>query len=68
VASIAPQDMMALLGWFMPALSAPERAGMLGGMRASAPAPAFEAALAIARQRLAPAEMQRLSADLGLAA
>jgi Hemerythrin HHE cation binding domain len=68
VASIAPQDMMALLGWFMPALSAPERAGLLGGMRASAPAPAFEAALAIARQRLAPADMTRLAEDLGITA
>jgi hypothetical protein len=68
VASIAPQDIMALLGWFMPALSAPERAGMLGGMRASAPAQAFEAALTIARQRLAPADMARLSEDLGIAA
>lgn len=68
VASIAPQEMMAWLTWFMPALSAPERAGMLGGMRASAPPEAFDAALAIARERLAPAAMQRLSADLGLAA
>jgi hypothetical protein len=68
VASIPPQEMMALIGWFMPALSAPERAGMLAGIRAGAPAPVFDAVLDVARSRLPAAEMRKLAATLGVAA
>lgn len=68
VASIPPASMAEALHWFLPALSAPERAGMLGGMRASGmPPEVFAGVLDIARQTLAGDELARLRADLGLA-
>jgi hypothetical protein len=56
--------MMGLLGWFLPALSAPERVGMLGAMRAGAPAEAFGAVMGVACKRLDAAAFGRLQADL----
>lgn len=64
LAGIEPGEMMALLGWFLPALSAPERAGMLGGMRAGAPAEVFGAVMGLARDRLDGTAFGRLQADL----
>jgi hypothetical protein len=64
VASIPPQAMAELLGWFMPALNAPERAGMLAGMRQDMPLQAFAGVLAIAEQTLAPADYRKLRCDL----
>lgn len=64
VASIPPAAMMAALRWFIPALSAPERAGMLLGMRAGMPAPAFAAVLDIARQTLSARDLAKLDAAL----
>ena len=68
VSGIAPQTLMALLRWFLPALNAPERAGMLRGMQAGMPAPAFAGVLELARGCLAPAEHAKLLAALGLSA
>lgn len=67
LASIEPGEMMALLGWFMPALSAPERAGMLGAMRAGVPAAVFGAVMGLARERLDAGAFERLQADLAVA-
>jgi len=66
VASIPPTTMFEALQWFVPALSAPERAAMLGGMQQGMPAAAFESVLDIARRTLAPREHARLLRDLGL--
>jgi Hemerythrin HHE cation binding domain len=68
VASIPPQAMADALHWFFPALSAPERAGMLAGMRSGMPAPVFAGVLELARGCLAPAEHAKLFAALGLSA
>lgn len=67
LASIEPSELMSLLGWFMPALSAPERAGLLGAMRAGAPAEVFTAVLGVARARLDGGAFRQLEADLALA-
>lgn len=67
VASIPPAAMMEALHWFMPALSAPERAAMLGGMRQGMPPPAFDAVLGIAERTLAPQDHAKLMRALGLA-
>ncbi len=64
VASIPPQAMAEMLGWFMPALNAPERAGMLAGMRQGMPPDAFVGVLAIAERTLAPADYAKLQRDL----
>ncbi|TFZ04950.1 hemerythrin domain-containing protein [Ramlibacter rhizophilus] len=68
VAAIAPLEAMQLLQWFMPAFNAPERAGMLGGMRANAPAPVFDAACAVANHSLTQADWSKLARSLGIPA
>ena len=64
IESIPPEEMMASLHWFIPALNAPERAGMLGGMRQGLPAEAFAGVLGIAESTLAAADFARLQHDL----
>ena len=68
VESIPPAEMAEWLRWFMPALNAPERAGMLGGMRQGLPAEAFAGVLAIAESTLGTADFARLQRDLRLPA
>ena len=64
IESIPPAEMAASLHWFIPALSAPERAGMLGGMRQGLPAGAFAGVLGIAESTLGAASFARLQRDL----
>lgn len=52
IAHLSPPELMSALRWMIPAISAAERLAMLGGMRANAPAPAFDAVLALAREVL----------------
>jgi hypothetical protein len=66
VASIPPADMMLVMRWMLPQLNAPERLATLGGMRGSAPAPAFDAVLDMARPHLSPRDWGKLSRGLGL--
>jgi len=66
VASIPPELMNEALHWFLPALSAPERAGMLAGMRMALPPEAFAGVLGIAERTLEPRDHGRLLEDLGL--
>jgi hypothetical protein len=65
VGSIPPAEMAEVLRWFMPALNAPERAGMLAGMRQGMPAEAFAGVLGIAAATLSPADYGKLLRDLG---
>lgn len=64
VEAIPPAEMAEWLHWFMPALNAPERAGMLGGMRQGLPAEAFADVLVIAESTLGAADFARLQRDL----
>jgi hemerythrin-like domain-containing protein len=66
VASIPPAVMMEALHWFVPALSAPERAAMLGEMRQGMPPEAFAAVLDIAQRTLSVADHARLMRTLDL--
>ena len=66
LASIPPQEMMFALRWMVPFMNPAERAGMLGDMRAHAPAPAFAAALATARPHLSAREWDKLARGLAL--
>jgi hypothetical protein len=68
VASIAPATMFESLHWFLPALNAPERAGMLAAMQLGMPPEPFRAVLELARSTLAPRDHGRLLRDLGLPA
>lgn len=68
VASIPPQEMMATLRWLVPFMAHGERCALLSDMRAHAPAPAFEAALAVVRPHLSGRDWDKLSRALSLAA
>ena len=50
VASIPPEEMTFIMRWLIPFLNPAERAGVLGNMRSTAPAPAFAAVLATVRR------------------
>lgn len=64
VASIPPQAMAEALHWFFPALNAPERAGMLAGMKQGMPPEPFAGVLGIAERTLAAADFAKLRRDL----
>jgi hypothetical protein len=66
VASIPPDDMLFVLRWMVPFMNPAERAGMLGAMKAAAPAPAFQAALDTVRPHLTEREWTQLARALGL--
>jgi hypothetical protein len=66
VASIPPAVMLEALHWFLPALNASERAGMLGGMQQGMPLEAFRSVLDIAERTLSQADHARLLRALGL--
>jgi hypothetical protein len=65
VASIPPQEMMFTLRWMVPYMNPAERAEMLLGMKANAPAPAFQAALATVRPHMTQREWEKLEHALG---
>lgn len=66
VASIAPPEMMQVMRWMVPQLNAPERLGLLSGMRQGAPAPVFQAVLDLVQPHLRPREWSKLMGGLGL--
>lgn len=66
LAGVPPAEMGQVLHWMLPALSHEERTQMLGGMRATAPAPAFDGAVQLARQRLSAGEWTKLAQALQL--
>lgn len=68
VASIPPAAMFEALHWFLPALNASERAGMLAEMSRGMPPEAFRAVLGIAERTLSPADHARLMRTLGVPA
>lgn len=64
VTSIPPAEMVQSLSFMLPAMNADDRAELLGGMRASAPADAFQGVLALARSVLEPADFAATTARL----
>lgn len=68
VASIPPAEMMVVLRWMLPFMNPAERTAMMADMQAHAPAPAFQAALDVARPHLDEAGWAKLMRSLGLAA
>ena len=67
VASIPPEEKMFIMRWLIPFMNPAERAGVLGNMRATAPAPAFAAVLATVRPHLTQQEWAKLARSLDLA-
>jgi hemerythrin-like domain-containing protein len=60
VASIAPEEMAQVLRWMVPSITPFERAALLGGIQAKAPAPVFSQILDNVRPLLTPREWDKL--------
>jgi hypothetical protein len=67
VGSIPPDEMARSLALMLPAMNIDDRAEMLGGMRAGAPAEVFHGVWSLAGSVLAPADHAALAQRLGLA-
>ncbi len=65
LASLAPEEMMPVLGWMLPAITPASRAAMLAGMRMGMPAPVFGGVLASARACLDAKGWEKLVVALG---
>jgi hypothetical protein len=66
VASLAPGEAQLAMRWMLPHMTPAERAAMLGGMRQSAPAEAFNGVLSLIRPLLGGRDWRKLSLALGL--
>ena len=66
VGSIPPHELMAEVRWLVPFMNPQQRAGMLGGIRAKAPAPAFQAILDTVQPHLSQVEWGKLMRALDL--
>jgi hypothetical protein len=66
IGSIPPPEMAASLAVMLPAMNIDDRAEMLGGMRAKAPAEVFQGVWGLAGTVLDPADYAALGARLGL--
>jgi hypothetical protein len=66
ISSIPPDEMAQSLTFMLPAMNADDRAEMLGGIRATAPAEAFAGVVSLARSVLEPADFAATAARLGL--
>jgi hypothetical protein len=64
VSSIPPDEMAASLALMLPAMNIDDRAELLGGIRATAPAAAFEGVFGLAASVLTTADHQALAARL----
>lgn len=64
VASLSPEEKFIVLRWMIPHCNANERAFLLGGMQRHAPAPAFQAALGLARDSLTQRDFFKLERAL----
>jgi hypothetical protein len=65
VASLTPAEKAAAMRWMLPFANAAERAGVLANVRNTAPRPAFEALLELARTHLSVRDAAKLDAALG---
>jgi hypothetical protein len=66
LAGITPDEMARSLSLMIPAMNVDDRTAMLGGMRASAPAEAFEGVWSLVRSVLEPTDVEALARRLDL--
>ncbi|MFN8041223.1 MAG: hemerythrin domain-containing protein [Acidimicrobiales bacterium] len=67
IASISPEDMARSLAFMLPAMDIDDRAELLGGMQAGAPAEVFTQVWGLAASVLAPVDLDALGRRLGIA-
>jgi hypothetical protein len=66
IAHLSPAQMFDAMRWMIPAIAPAERLGLLGEMRANAPAPVFDAVLSLAREVLDDGGWAALARGLGV--
>lgn len=66
VGSIPPDEFARSLAFMLPAMNVLDRVEMLAGIRAAAPAPAFEGIVGLARSVLCPADFESVARRLDL--
>jgi hypothetical protein len=66
IANMAPQELIGGLAVMLPAMNIDDRAGLLGGMQASAPPEAFDAVWSLARSVLSVDDYEAVARRLGL--
>lgn len=66
LSAVKPATMAVYLEWMIPSLSAPERAGVLRGIRATAPPDVFRGLLRLAQSRLSERDWEKLATALNL--
>ena len=66
IASVGPEEMRRAMGWMLRGMAPAERAAKLAGIRAAAPAPAFQGLLALAQTQLPARDWAKLAAALEL--
>lgn len=64
VGSLAPRELMLYLRWMIPAMSPPQRLGLMLGLRAQAPVTVHMAVSRLAQQHLSTAVWERLQRDI----
>ncbi|MCY1550927.1 hypothetical protein D9M68_872190 [compost metagenome] len=64
LATIPPAEMMLVMRWMLPQLNAPERLGVMQGMRAGAPAPVFDGMLSATQGLLNQRDWTKLARGL----
>lgn len=67
VSAIPPDELARLLAFMLPAMNVLDRVEMLAGIRAAAPAPAFDAMVGLARSVLRPDEFTPVAERLAIA-
>jgi iron-sulfur cluster repair protein YtfE (RIC family) len=66
VGTMEPQELIAGLSVMLPAMNVDDRTGLLGGIKAHAPAPAWDGVWSLAGSVLVPADYQAVAQRLGL--
>jgi Hemerythrin HHE cation binding domain len=66
VASLSPEEAQLSMRWMLPHVTPAERAGLLGGMRAHAPAEVFDGILSSIRPLLGGRDWRKLALALGV--
>ena len=66
ISSIPPDEMGRSLAIMLPAINVDDRTGLLGGMRAGAPAEVFDGVWGLARSVLEPSDVSALARRLGM--
>jgi len=66
IGSMQPEELGRGLSMMLPAMNVDDRTEMLGGIRATAPAPAWDGIVSLARSVLAPADFSAVAGRLGL--